>query len=171
MTRRRWVGLAAAAAVAAAVAVPLATAEQTRSQRFFADKLLADDRTPAHIKTLLGEHGGGFVDASIAFTDLTGDEKDDAIVRVHTGGAGGVIAVYVFSTAAGGGLSPIFRSERLVRASTRVEDGVLSYRYARYQPGDELCCPSKLGEATLRWNASRKRMVVSRRQSLDGPKR
>ena len=79
------------------------------------------------------------------FRDLTGDKRDDAVVRVHSGGAAGVVAVYVFSTAnrKSGKLRAVFRSESLMRASTRVLKGVASYRTARYDPGDELCCPAR----------------------------
>ena len=35
----------------------------------------------------------------------------------------------------------MFRSQSLMRASTRVLKGVMSYRTSRYDPGDELCCP------------------------------
>ena len=168
MRRRGWAGVAAV--VAAAVAVPLATAEQTRSQQFFRDKLLADAEVSPAIKQLL--RGGGFVDKSIRFVDLTGDGKDDAIIRVHSGGAPGVVAVYVFSTDTGedgSELEPVFASEKLLRASTHVKDGVASYRYARFGPGDELCCPRAIGVATLGWEGKRHRFTVSKRTTIPGP--
>ena len=70
------------------------------------------------------------------FRDVTGDKRDDAVVRVHSGGVNGVVAVYVFSTAnkKGGKLRAIFRTQSLMRASTRVLKGVVSYRTARYDP-------------------------------------
>ena len=111
---------------------------------FFEQRLLADGLTSEPIKTLL-RSGGGFVDRGVVFRDLTGDKRDDAVVRVHSGGAAGVVAVYVFSTAnrKGGKLQAMFRSQNLMRASTRVLKGVLSYRTSRYEPGDELCCPAR----------------------------
>ena len=166
MRRAHWALLAAV--LAAAVAVPLALAEQTRSQRFFAEKLLADQDVADRVKSVLRE--GGFVEANITFRDLTPDDKDDAVVRVNSGGAPGVIAVYVFSTEGSEDdeLRPVFASQKLVRASTRIVDNVLSYRYSRYRPGDELCCPSTIGEASLRWDRDRGRLVVSSRTTVRG---
>jgi hypothetical protein len=165
-----WAALAAAV-VAAAVAVPLATAEPTRSQQFFRDRLLASENVADHVKDLL--RSGGFVEEGIVFRELTGDGKDDAVLRVHSGGAPGIVAVYVLSTdtkPAGSELEPVFSSERLVRASTAVSvDGVVSYRYARYRLGNELCCPHEVGEATLRWDDAGKRFRVASRKIQPGP--
>lgn len=155
----------------AAAAVPLATAEQTRSQQFFRDRLLADGSVSPAIKELL--RSGGFVDPAIVFQDLTGDGKDDAVVRVNTGGAQGSVAVYVLSTdtrTRSSDLVPVFRSEKLIRASTRVtKAGEVSYRYARFRPGDELCCPTEIGVATLGWDSERKRFTVVDRRRQPGP--
>jgi hypothetical protein len=154
-------------ALAALTAVPAATAEQTSSQRFFTERLLADGRTTAEIKDLL--RGGGFVDKRIKFADLTGDDRDDAVVRVHSDGAAGIVAVYVFSTAGADELRAVFRSQELTRASTRVRDGKVSYRYARYEPADELCCPSRIDESRLQWKAKQKRFVVRERVQVHPP--
>jgi hypothetical protein len=165
MTRRAGV-LAAAAALALALAGP-AQAEQTQTQRFFAERLLSHEATSEPIKDLL--RTGGFVDRGVVFRDLTGDGKDDAIVRVQTGGAAGAVAVYVFSTDTGeenAELTMVFRTERLRRAWTTVRDGVLTYRSARPQRGDELCCPSRLAETTLRWDARRHLLRVASRREI-----
>jgi hypothetical protein len=60
----------------------------------------------------------------------------------------------------------VFRSERLLRAWTSVTGGVLSYRSARPQPGDELCCPARLAETRLRWDASRHLLRVASRREI-----
>ena len=151
------------------LAVPAATAEPTASQRFFTEKLLGDARTSAEIRELL--RSGGFVDPRIKFADLNGDARDDAVVRVHSGGAAGMVAVYVFSTAGAEELRAVFRSQSLTRASTRVRKGVASYRYARYEPTDQLCCPSRTVEARLRWRAKQGRFVVAERVPVDPPVR
>ena len=147
-----------------------AAAQESESQRFFEEKLLADRDTSSAIKTLL-RSDGGFVDPRLVFRDLTGDKRDDAVVRVHSGGAAGVVAIYVFSTAnrKGGKLRIIFRSQRLMRASTRVLKGVLSYRTARYEPRDELCCPSRLTQSTLGWSPRRRRLRVIERVTFTPP--
>ncbi len=171
MSARRALHAAGLAAVLAGLlgAAP-ASAEKTASQRFFEQRLLADRLTSDAIQTLL-QSGGGFVDRGVVFRDLTGDKRDDAVVRVHSGGAAGVVAVYVFSTAnrKGGKLKAVFRSENLMRASTRVLKGVLSYRTSRYEPGDELCCPARITQSTLAWNRRERRMRVKERVTFAPP--
>jgi hypothetical protein len=162
------VGLAAVLATLSGAAP--AMAEKTASQRFFEERLLADRLTSDAIQELL-QSGGGSVDRGVVFRDLTGDKRDDAVVRVHSGGAAGVVAVYVFSTAnrKGGKLKAIFRSENLMRASTRVLKGVLSYRTSRYDPGDELCCPARITQSTLAWNRRERRLRVRERVTFAPP--
>jgi hypothetical protein len=171
MSARRALHAAVLAAVLATLlgAAP-ASAQRTQSQLFFQERLLADRLTSDGIKELL-QSGGGFVDRAVVFRDLTGDKRDDAVVRVHSGGAAGVVAVYVFSTAnrKGGQLKAVFRSQNLMRASTRVLKGVLSYRTSRYEPGDELCCPARITQATLAWNRRERRMRVKERVTFVPP--
>jgi hypothetical protein len=171
MSAGRVVRVAALVTMLAALwgAAP-AAAQKTQTQAFFEQRLLADGRISKAIKTLL-QSGGGFVDRSVVFRDLTGDKRDDAVVRVHSGGVAGVVAVYVFSTAnrKGGKLRAIFRSQSLMRASTRVLKGVLSYRTSRYDPGDELCCPARLTQSTLEWNRDERRMRVAERVTFAPP--
>jgi hypothetical protein len=147
-----------------------ASAQKTQTQTFFEQRLLNDRLTTKAIKTLLRSEGG-FVDRGVVFRDLTGDKRDDAVVRVHSGGAAGVVAVYVFSTAnrKGGKLRAIFRSQSLMRASTRVLKGVVSYRTSRYEPGDELCCPARLTQSTLEWDGDERRMRVRERVTCVPP--
>jgi hypothetical protein len=162
-------GSAALAALLCALAAAAPAGAQTaQSQTFFKARLLAEPQTSKAIKDLL-RTGGGFVDRSVVFRDLTSDKRDDAIVRVHSGGAAGVVAVYVFSTdarRAGSPLRSIYRSQRLLRASTQVSRGVLSFRSSSYVAGDEVCCPTHLEETTLRWDRKRKRFT-SERKTID----
>ena len=166
MTPRRAVMALACAAVAAAVAGGIAMSEPTRSQTFFRDRLIDDRRTAAPIRAALRD-GSAFVDRSIVFADLTGDDKDDAVLRVHSGGAAGAVAVYVFSTEGGKTLRVRYRAQRLRQASVSVRDGTLTYRSAEYAPGDELCCPSSLTEVPVRWNDGRFEAGTPR--TVDGP--
>jgi hypothetical protein len=171
MSTGRFVRIAGLVTMLAALwgAAP-ASAEKTQTQGFFEQRLLADGLTSKPIKELL-RTGGGFVDRGVVFRDLTGDKRDDALVRVHSGGVAGVVAVYVFSTAnrKGGKLRAIFRSQHLMRASTRVLKGVASYRTSRYDPGDELCCPARITQSTLEWNADERRMRVKERVTFAPP--
>ena len=166
MSRRPAALLLTAAGLALALPAP-ALAEQTATQRFFSARLQADDATSDEIRDLL-RTGGAFVDRAVAFRDLTGDGRADAVVRVQSGGASGAVALYVFSTDTGrrqGALRAVFRSQELLRAQTRIRDGVLRYRSARPQPGDELCCPALVAETRLRWRERRHRFeAVERRE-------
>jgi hypothetical protein len=170
VTRARLTRAAGLAAVLAALGAPAPAPAQDATQRFFEERLLQDRKTSSAIKTLLRTNSG-FVDKAVVFRDLTGDKRDDAVVRVHSGGAAGVVAVYVFSTAnrKGGKLRVVFRSQSLMRASTRVLKGVVSYRTSRYEPGDELCCPARITQSTLGWVASERRFRVRERVTFAPP--
>jgi hypothetical protein len=170
VSRGRLILAAGAAAVLLAVLCGPAFAQKNQSQQFFEQRLLQDRLTSSAIKTLL-RSGGGFVDRGVVFRDVTGDKRDDAVVRVHSGGAAGVVAVYVFSTAnrKGGKLRAVFRSQSLMRASTRVLKGVVSYRTSRYEPADELCCPSRITQSTLGWVGRERRFRVRERVTFAPP--
>jgi hypothetical protein len=56
-----------------------------------------------------------------------------------------------------------------MRASTRVRKGVVTYQTARYEPGDELCCPSHVTESTLGWDKATRRMKVVKRETFAPP--
>lgn len=151
-----------------------ATQGESRPQAFFRKLLLADRATARSIRDLLRTRRG-FVDPTVLFADLTGDAKTDAIVRVDTGGAAGAIALYVFTTdgnrAGDTKLRAVYRSQALYRLTARARDGRLLVRVPRYEPGDELCCPAKLVETTLRWDAKDRRLRRSGSRELDGPAR
>ena len=161
---------AALAAMLVVLVLPSTAPAKDATQQFFEARLLQDRLTSKAIKDLL-QSGGGFVDKGVVFRDLTGDKRADAVVRVHSGGVAGVVAVYVFSTAnrKGGKLRAVFRSQRLMRASTRVVKGVVSYRTARYEPGDELCCPSRITQSTLGWDNDERRFRVRERVTFEPP--
>jgi hypothetical protein len=170
LTRRRLTHAAGLAATLAALCAPAPAAAKDATQQFFEQRLLQDRLTSSAIKDLL-RTGGGFVDKGVVFRDLTGDKRADAVVRVHSGGAAGVVAIYVFSTAnrKGGKLRAVFRSQGLMRASTRVLKGVISYRTSRYEPGDELCCPTRITQSTLGWDDAERRFRVSERVTFQPP--
>jgi hypothetical protein len=164
---RRAVAAVALAACGLAFAAVPAGATRSTTQQFFTQRLLDDKKTSDEVKSLL-RSGGAFVDRSVRFRELTGDSRDDAVVRVQTGGAMGTIALYVLSTDTGAGkggpLRVVFRTQSLERASTRIRDGVLRYRTARYAPGDERCCPAAEAESRLRWREVKHRFVVVERR-------
>lgn len=110
---------------------------------------------------------GGFVSKEVLFADLTGEGKDDAIVTVDSGGAAGIVALYVFSAGTGSDLKVVYRNQGMYRGRARVNPGPsLVYLVPVYKDGDELCCPSSYRETTLKWNAKTKRFGVSQRRSV-----
>jgi hypothetical protein len=110
---------------------------------------------------------GGFVDQQILFADLTGEGKDDAVVSVDSGGASGVIALYVFSAGSGTDLKIVYRNQRLYRAGARINPGpALVYSLPQYKAGDELCCPAAYRETELKWSAKTKRFGIAQRRTV-----
>ena len=150
----------AALALAALAAAPVSAAS-LRSQTFFRAQVLADPKATDAIVDLL-RHGGGFVANPVRFADLTGDGKEDAVVQVDSGGARGVVALFVFSSDVTGELHAIYRNQRLARGSAALAKSGLSYRTAVYADGDELCCPSERATHALTWDAKKGRLTASR---------
>lgn len=142
-----------------------AGAKLSAPQKLFRQKLL-DSKAVAHsVKVTLKK--GGFVDKEILFADLTGEGKDDAVVMVDSGGASGVIALYVFSAGSATDLHIVYRNQRLYRGEARINPGPeLVYALPVFKAGDELCCPSAYRETTLKWNAKTKRFGVSQRRTV-----
>lgn len=146
------------------------TAQPSKSQQLFRKTLLDDAKTTSGVKRLLRE--GGFVAPAIEFGDVTGDERSDAVVLVDSGGAGGAVALYVFSThgkAADSALRAVYRSQSLYRASAEISAGTLILRAPRFAEGDDLCCPAKVIERVYAWSAAAKTLKPRRTRVLDGP--
>jgi hypothetical protein len=174
--RRHRLLLAALLTPALALSAVLAlssgsSAEPTKSQELFTKTLLDDAKTTTAIKKLLTD-GGGFVAPDIVFSDITGDERSDALVLVETGGLAGAVAFYVFSTdgeAADSPLRAVFRSQRLYRASVEPAAGTLKLRTPKFAQGDDVCCPSKIGQREYTWSTSAKTLQVQDSIEFDGP--
>jgi hypothetical protein len=175
MRRPRTLFAVLAALVVAVTATLLLTggssAAPTKSQALFEKTLLADDKTTADVKKLLGD-GGGFVAPDITFEDLTGDGRSDAIVLVDTGGVAGAVALYVFSTdgeSEESDLRVVYRSQRLYRASTEVADAALILSTPRFVEGDDVCCPAKIVRRTYVWSAGSKTLRQRSSEEIAGP--
>jgi hypothetical protein len=174
--RRLWTPPAALAALAlTATSVLLisgaSTAQPSKSQRLFRATLLDDTSTTTAVKRLLRDRGG-FVAPEIEFADLTGDGRQDAVVLVDTGGAGGAVALYVFSThgkAADSALRAVYRSQQLYRASAKISAGTLIVRTPRFAEGDDLCCPGRIIERVYAWNDDKKTVERRSTRELPGP--
>jgi len=135
----RVTGGLALVAVMACLATDAPAAEPTPPQALFRKSLLSDARTTGAVKRLL-RTGAGFVDAHVAFSDLTGDGKADAVVVVRSPGAAGAVAVYLFSTDGAPRDSNATSDLRVVRTPIFAQD-------------EDLCCASKLLERDYRWDA------------------
>jgi hypothetical protein len=153
--------LAALAVTLTAAAAPLAGAAQTDSQKVFTQKLLDDAKTSAGVKKMLADKTA-IVDPRSGFVDVTGDGRQDAVILVSTGGAGGAVGLYVFSThgqAAAGdddastSLKVVFRLQSLYDASLRISGTTVSILEPRWSKGDDLCCPAKLRERDYSFDA------------------
>jgi hypothetical protein len=160
------------AAGAALVLSAGSSAEPSKSQELFKKALLDDPRTTSAVKLLLTD-GGGFVAPDIAFSDITGDGRSDALVLVENGGAAGAVAFYVFSTdgeAADSPLRAVFRSQRLYRASVEPAGTTLKLRTPKYAEGDDLCCPAKIAQREYTWSPSAKALQAQDLIEFDGPR-
>ena len=162
MPRRRLIpltALGAAVALAAAVAGPgsPAGAAQTPSQKVFTQKLVDDAKTSAGVKKML-QAKTAIVDPRSGFVDVTGDGRQDALILVSTGGAGGAVALYVFSTHGqkttdDTSLKVVFRLQSLYDATLRISAQTISILEPRWEKGDDLCCPDKLRERDYAFDA------------------
>lgn len=150
-----------------------AAADPTPSQRLFERTLLADERTTSSVKALLRD-GGGFVAPDIAFGDVSGDGRSDALALVETGGAAGAVALYVLSTHGqddDADLRAVYRSQRLYRATVRIDGGALVLRTPRYGPGDDVCCPDRIVERVYTWSERARTLRRRSSREVEGPAR
>jgi hypothetical protein len=158
----------------AATVGPVAQADPTPSQTIFTKKLLDDPKTSAGVKRMLTDKTA-IVDPRSGFVDVTGDGRQDALVLVSTGGAGGAVGLYVFSTHGQAtaqtddqtSLKVIFRLQSLSGASLRISGTTLSVLEPRYARGDDLCCPAKLRERDYVFDA--KALTFRRTADRDTP--
>jgi hypothetical protein len=166
------VATVAAAAGLLAASPERGAAAPTASQAFFTQRLLDDARTTASVRRLL-RGGGGFVAPAVQFSDVTGDGRPDALVRVETGGAAGTVAVYLLTTHGRDGdeLRVVFRSQRLHRASAVASGSSLVLRTPRWRAGDNLCCPSRVLERVYAWSARSGTLVRRSSRTVPGPVR
>jgi hypothetical protein len=127
--------------------------------------LLASDRVSHSVKVTLKK--GGFVSREVLFADLTGEGKDDAVVTVDSGGAAGVVALYVFSAGTGKDLKVVYRNQRMYRGDARINPGpALVYVLPQYAADDEVCCPSAYRETELKWSSAKKKFGVAKRRTV-----
>jgi hypothetical protein len=165
-----WLGVATAVLATTALAgAQTTTPGENPGQAFFHDALIKDTKTAAAIRKVL-ETDAAIVDPATQYADLTGDDKSDAIVRVHSAGAAGVIAVYVFSTdgAPKGALRVVYRTQSLYRAlTTPTADSRLQIDQPRYAPGDDVCCPASLTRRRYRFSKTSRTFVRTSLETVE----
>jgi hypothetical protein len=166
MARGAAVAVASAACCAAlAASAGGQTATTGTPQALFTHQIETDSATAPDVRAALRAKRA-FVDPDITFADITGDQRQDAVVRVDSGGAGGAIAVYVFSADAATKLRAVYRNQHVFRAMIAVSGTTLLISTPRWSAGDELCCPSTLLQRTLTWSARAKHLVVRSTQTV-----
>jgi len=143
------------------------TATTGTPQSLFTHQIAVDKGTAPDIRSGLRDRRV-FVDEEITFADLTGDGRNDAIIRVDDGGAAGAIAVYVYSTDGAKKLHAIYRNQRLYRATVAVQGAALLLSTPRYSAGDEICCAAQSLQRTLTWSARTRRLVLRSTRRVGG---
>ena len=161
----RGAALALAAAVAASAGPAAAQTATGTPQSLFTRLITEDSGAAKEIRDALRARRV-FVNADVTFAELTGDGRQDAIARVESGGAGGTIAVYVFSADGADKLRPVYRSQRLYRALVSTDGATLVLRTPRYGAADDLCCPPAFVQRSLTWSASAQRLVLRGTQTV-----
>lgn len=108
------------------------------------------------MQTLLQQLGSGRVDVEgVVYADLTGDQREEAVVPVTSDGTLGNIAFAVYSMNSG---SPELILTRTLDRTTAggivmdVEGGVLTESVGIFGPEDPFCCPSEMRYTTFRWD-------------------
>lgn len=129
-----------------------------------------DFEDPAILGPIIDHFGGGEVEPRrIAFTDMTGDGAEEAVIFVESGGTLGDLGACVMTL---DGSTPAVLG--FVDAGGRVElrfpeagGGVIVAQEGVYDSGDPECCPSQLRERTYRWDGDEFELLSD--QVVDNP--
>lgn len=110
-------------------------------------------------KDLLAKVGSGRVAReAVLFADLTGDQKEEAIVPITSDGTLGNIAYVVLTMSSGQPSAILTRTmDRTAGSGLRmaVDAGKLKEIVGVMGPSDPLCCPSELRTTTFRWDGTK----------------
>jgi hypothetical protein len=110
------------------------------------------------VQDLTSQLGGGAVDGgAILYADLTGDQREEAVVPVTSQGTLGNIGYVIFTLESAKPAPILTRTVDRTSASglqMSVEDGVLMETRGVFGPEDPFCCPSQLRQTTFRWDGS-----------------
>lgn len=118
-----------------------------------------DWKSPAVLDELRKHFNGGEVEPKrVAYADLTGDGKEDALVVVESGGTAGDLGAAVYSLSAGRA-SVLVWIDRGGQIELRLPNAgptsaLIIVKQGVFAAGDANCCPSRIKETTLRWDGS-----------------
>jgi hypothetical protein len=108
---------------------------------------------------LLARVGSGRVAReAVLFADLTGDQKEEAVVPITSDGTLGNVAYIVLTMSSGKPSAILTRTmDRTAGSGLRmaVDAGKLKELVGVMGPSDPLCCPSELRTTTFRWDGSK----------------
>lgn len=95
---------------------------------------------------------------TVVYADVTGDQRDEAIVPLSSGGTLGNVAYVVLTMRNNAPVVVLSRTtDRSSAGGLRmtVEAGQLIETVGEFGPEDPLCCPSMLRRTTFRWDGSK----------------
>jgi hypothetical protein len=110
------------------------------------------------LANVIGQIGGGDPDiASVKYADVTGDQRDEAILPITSGGTLGNLAYLVLTMRSGHPaviLTALRDRQSLGGITINVEDGKVVKYTGKYGPEDPRCCPSLLVKTSYRWDGA-----------------
>ncbi|HJM90037.1 MAG TPA: hypothetical protein QF624_10530 [Dehalococcoidia bacterium] len=119
------------------------------------------------VAELIRRAGGGEIHAErVVFEDLTGDEGEEAVVIVESGGTAGDLAVAVYRLQEGRPLLALF-AKTAGRVEVRL--GLVVTSEGVFAADDARCCPSQLRERAYGWRDGE--FVLLSDQNVDNPPR
>lgn len=112
---------------------------------------------PAVLDAVRVHFGGGEVEARrVAYADLTGDGREEALVVVESGGTAGDLGAAVYHADAGR-VTVLAWIDRAGHIELRLPNAgpasaLVVVQQGLFAPGDAECCPSRIREVALRWD-------------------
>ena len=108
------------------------------------------------------------------YADLTGDQREEAVVPITSGGTQGNVAYVVFTMK--GNTPTLILTRTLDRSSAgglrmALDEGRLGEAGAESGPEDPFCCPSTLRRTSFRWDGSQLQVEREDKLQVGGQKK
>jgi hypothetical protein len=101
------------------------------------------------VQAFAAEIGGTYVQTNVLYADVTGDDVEDAVVPLSSGGSLGDVAFIVVTLEGETGVAEVLRHDaREFGVSVRIDDGRLVAVEPVPGPDDPFCCPSQIRTTT-----------------------